>query len=103
MVPVMQTQGPDLGLFAPFIAAFLAGHVLLARAGRTQGRLARGAWWLIASLPAVAVRGALARRADLGRAVGLAVLGVVNGSLTLVAIAMAGSAAATRGDPPALP
>jgi hypothetical protein len=44
MVPVMQRlQGPDLGLLAPFIAAFLAGHVLLALAWRNQDRLARGA------------------------------------------------------------
>jgi hypothetical protein len=38
-----------------------------------------------------------------GRIVGLAVLGVVSGSLALVAIAVARSAAATRGDPPAAP
>lgn len=105
MVPVMQRlQGPDLGLLAPFIAAFLAGHVLVALAWRNQDRLARAAWWLIASLPAVAVLGALARRTDLlsGRIVGLAVLGVVSGSLALAAIAMVRSAVATRGDPPAL-
>jgi hypothetical protein len=106
MVPVMQRlQGPDLGLLAPFIAAFLAGHLLVALAWRDHDRLARGAWWLIASLPAIAVLGALARRADLvsGRVVGLAVLAVVSGSLALVAIAVARSAAAIRGDPPAPP
>ncbi len=106
MVPVMQRlQGPDLGLLAPFIAAFLAGHVLLALAWRNRDRLARGAWWLIASVPAVAVLGALARRTDLvpGRMVGLAVLGVLSGSLALVALAVARSGAAPRGAPAAAP
>lgn len=99
MVPVMQRlQGPDLGLLAPFIAAFLAGHVLVALAWRHHDRLARAAWWLLASLPAVAVLGALARRADLvpGRIVGLAVLGVLSGSLALIGIAAAGTATDAR-------
>lgn len=100
MVPVMQRlQGPDLGLLAPFIVAFLAGHILVALAWRNHDRLARAGWWLVVSLPAVVVLGAFARRADLvsGRIVGLAVLGVVSGSLALVAIAVAHSAAAIHG------
>jgi hypothetical protein len=99
-VVMRKLQGPDLVLILPFVLAFFAGHGAVVWAHRRHDAVARSAAWLLASLPAIAVVGALARGAGVvdGRVVGLAVLGALSGSLALVGISLArgGSAASMR-------
>lgn len=90
-IVMRRLQGPDLWLILPLVLAWFAGHVVVAIALRRRDALCRAALWLLAGLPVLAALGALARWADLiaGRAVGLAVLGAMAGSLLLVGWSLA--------------
>lgn len=89
MVPVMvRLQGPDLVFILPLVAAFFAGHAVLAWALRGKGRFARTGFAAIVAAPAIAALGAVATRAGLvpGRIAGLATLAALAGSLALVGV-----------------
>lgn len=86
-----QLQGPDLALLLPLLAAFFLGHALLLTALRKRGRLQRAGARLLFAAPFFLALGVPAIHAGLlsRRAVGLAVLFAVAGSLALVGGAMA--------------
>jgi hypothetical protein len=92
MAPVMkELQGPDLLLLSPFVAAFFAAHVTIVMGRRRHDAVARAAFWVLLTVPALVVLGAMARSmgALSGRVVGLMVLGATSGSLALVGISFA--------------
>jgi hypothetical protein len=89
-VVMRRLQGPDLALLLPFVAAWFAGHVLIATALRQRHRLARAAFWLIASVPALIALGGVARQlgAIPARALGLCLLAALSGSLALIGFSL---------------
>jgi hypothetical protein len=93
LVGVMRRlQGPDLALLLPFVAAFFAGHAVLATAVRRRGTAGRLAFLCVLLAPVAAIAGARAARAGVvpKRGVGLVFLGLLCASLIAVAFASGG-------------
>ncbi len=88
-------QGPDLALLLPFVAAFFAGHAVLATAVRRQGAAGRLAFRCVLLAPVAAIAGARAARAGLlaKHEVGLVFLGLLCAGLIAVACAPAAAPA----------
>jgi hypothetical protein len=94
VAPVMRRlQGPDLALLLPFVAAFFLGHVLLVRAFRGSGPLARLGNRILLAAPAIVVVGGFLVRLGLvpGRVVGLGLLAAISGSLAMVGLSFTGA------------
>jgi hypothetical protein len=85
-------QGPDLALLLPFVAAFFAGHAVLAAAVRRRGAAGRLSFRCILFAPVAALVGARVARAGVvsKREVGLVFLGLLCASLIAVALAPGG-------------
>jgi hypothetical protein len=89
LAPVMaRLQGPDLALLLPFVAAFFAGHAVLAVAHRNRGRAGRWALGLLLGAPLAAIACGAAAHAGVvpKRVVGLGFLGLLCASLIAVAL-----------------